>query len=59
MECERFQVLVESTLDVKHYETTGQFRINPKIDPILQELDLIMKDVEKKAKQILQEVFYK
>lgn len=59
MECERFQVLIESTLDAKHYETTGQFRINPEIDPTLQELDSIMKDVEKKAKRILQEVFYK
>lgn len=56
LECERFQVLVEKTLDTKHYETTGQFRINPEIDPDLQELNAIMKDVEKKAKRILQEV---
>lgn len=53
VEFERFETLIERTLDLEYFEQSGQHRIKPEIDENLGEIANKMNESEKSAKKLL------
>ena len=49
-------VLVESSIDVEHAESTGQFRIKPSVDEDLLEISKQIDQLDTRANKILSKV---
>lgn len=56
VEFERFIALIESTFDIAHCESTGQYRIKPEIDSSLKEMAEKILILDKKAHSLLNKV---